>query len=359
MENPFMKKFKPIIDKTDRVEETSVEENNNETEEKVEDTMNEKDFNTELEEINMDITSEDNSKNEDLDFGLDSPEESSINNQDLQETELDPDNDPALLAVKDLPEDDKPAEEVPKKKRHRRTKKEMEAARAAEAAEKAAKLAAKGEEPPESDSPVEEIKQEETVEEVKEEVPEVKTKRTRTKKEKTEYEDPSDCKEFYCSSINIEEVSEDILNNFEAEKFKKFKEEFTAKVNNIEITSDMNIGAIKYALKDINDLRSQLYIPMVKTRQIINSITHKDYGIITAFMAEHAVGDNATDRKATSFKSLRNFNVDGRKIDFVEVLTGLQFRSEYFESMNKLLDRKQDMLLSYIALLKIEAKFDA
>ena len=121
----------------------------------------------------------------------------------------------------------------------------------------------------------------------------------------------------------------------------------------------MNIGAIKYALKDINDLRSQLYIPMVKTRQIINSITHKDYGIITAFMAEHSFGDNSTDRKATSFKSLRNFSVDGRKIDLVEVLTGLQFRSEYFESMNKLLDRKQDMLLSYIALLKIEAKFDA
>lgn len=347
-----MKKFKPIV------EETPVEEENNKTEEKVEEAMNEKNFTAELEEINMDITSEDDSKNEDPDFGLDSPEESAMNNQDLQESELDPDNDPALLAVKDLPEDNKPAEEVPKKKRHRRTKKEMEAARAAEAAEKAAKLAAKGEELPESDLPVEEVK-EEIVEEVKEEVPEVKTKRTRAKKEKAEYEDPSDCKEFYGSSINIEEVSEDILNNFEAEKFKKFKEEFTVKVNNIEITSDMNIGAIKYALKDINDLRSQLYIPMVKTRQIINSITHKDYGIITAFMAEHAVGDNATDRKATSFKSLRNFNVDGRKIDFVEVLTGLQFRSEYFESMNKLLDRKQDMLLSYIALLKIEAKFDA
>lgn len=352
MENPFMKKFKPIV------EETSIEEENNKTEEKVEETMNEKDFTAELEEINMDITSEDNSKNEDPDFGLDSPEESSVNNQDLQESELDPDNDPALIAVKDLPEDNKPAEELPKKKRHRRTKKEIEAAKAAEAAEKAAKLAAKGEESSESNSPAEETKQEETVEETKEEVS-IKTKRTRTKKEKTEYEDPSDCKEFYGSSINIEEISEDILNNFEAEKFKKFKEEFTAKVNNIEITSDMNIGAIKYALKDINDLRSQLYIPMVKTRQIINSITHKDYGIITAFMAEHSVGDNATDRKATSFKSLRNFSVDGRKIDLVEVLTGLQFRSEYFESMNKLLDRKQDMLLSYIALLKIEAKFDA
>ena len=98
---------------------------------------------------------------------------------------------------------------------------------------------------------------------------------------------------------------------------------------------------------------------MVKTREIINSLTHKDYGVITAFLAEHSVGDNATDRKAASFKALRNFNIDGKKINLLETLTGLQFRSEYFESMNKLLDRKQDMLLSYIALLKIEAKFDA
>ena len=343
--NPFIKKFKQIVDEP-KVEEKKVEE--------VTEDMN-TNFSAELEQIDMDIMSEDGSKNEDPDFGLDSPEESAMNNQDLQESELDPDNDPALLAVKDLPEDDKPAEEVPKKKRHRRTKKEMEAARAAEAAEKAAKLAAKEEETSENDSHVEEVKQEETVEEV----PEVKTKRTRSKKEKIEYENPTDCKEFYGSSMNIEEISEDILNNFEVESFKKFKDEFTEKVNNIAITSDMNIGAIKYALKDINDLRSQLYIPMVKTRQIINSLTHKDYGIITAFLAEHSVGDNATDRKATSFKSLRNFVVDGQKIDFVEVLTGLQFRSEYFESMNKLLDRKQDMLLSYIALLKIEAKFDA
>ena len=345
--NPFKKKFKQIID------EPTVEEK---TEEKVEENMEEKNtsFSAELEEIDMDITSEDNSKNEDPDFGLDSPEEVSTNSQDLQESELDPDNDPALIAVQNEPEDQKPAEEPPKKKRKRRTKAEMEAARAAEAAAKKAAEEAIKEEASENDSSTEEVKQEET----EEEVSEVKTKRTRTKKEKTEYEDPTDCKEFYGSSMNIEEISEDILNNFEVESFKKFKDEFTEKVNNISITSDMNIGAIKYALKDINDLRSQLYIPMVKTRQIINSLTHKDYGIITAFLAEHSVGDNATDRKATSFRSLRNFVVDGQKIDFVEVLTGLQFRSEYFESMNKLLDRKQDMLLSYIALLKIEAKFD-
>ena len=352
MDNPFKKKFKPIVD------ETPIEENNNETEEKVEETMEEKNtsFSAELEEIDMDITSEDNSKNEDPDFGLDSPEESSDNSQDLQESELDPDNDPALIAVQNEPEDDKPAEEVPKKKRHRRTKKEMEAARAAEAAKKAAEEAAKGEEPSENDLSVEEVKQEE---ETVEEVPETKVRRTRTKKEKTEYEDPTDCKEFYGSSMDIEGISEDILNNFEVEWFKNFKEEFTTKVNNIAITSDMNVGAIKYALKDINDLRSQLYIPMVKTREIINSLTHKDYGVITAFLAEHSIGDNATDRKAASFKALRNFNIDGKKINLLETLTGLQFRSEYFESMNKLLDRKQDMLLSYIALLKIEAKFDA
>lgn len=348
--NPFKKKFKQIVD------ESNVKEK---TEEKVEETMEEKNtsFSAELEEIDMDITSEDNSKSEDPDYGLDSPEENVTSNQDLQESELDPDNDPALIAVQNEPEDEKPAEEPPKKKRKRRTKAEMEAARAAEAAEKAAKLVTK-EETSEDNESTEEIEHIET-EETKEEVSEVKTKKTRAKKEKTEYENPSDCKEFYGSSMDIEGISEDILNNFEVKWFKDFKEEFTTKVNNIAITSDMNVGAIKYALKDINDLRSQLYIPMVKTREIINSLTHKDYGVITAFLAEHAIGDNATDRKAASFKALRNFNVDGKKIDLVETLTGLQFRSEYFESMNKLLDRKQDILLSYIALLKIEAKFDA
>ena len=361
--NPFVRlrraNFKPI-------EEPVVEEVK-ETEEETEEEIN---FDLDL---NSDVTSKENSDSEDPDYGMDSPEENADNDQELQESELDPDNDPAIIAVQNEPEDEKPAEEPPKKKRHRRTKKEMEAARAAEAAEKAAKLAAKGEEPPESDLPVEEVKQEEAVEETKEvesteaentedvsePVEEVKkVKRTRTKKDKSEYQDPTDCEEFYRCSLDVESVSADFLSNLEPDDFKKFKEEFTEKVNNIKITEDMNNGAIKYALKDINDLRSILYVPMVKVRQLVNSLTNKEYGVMTAFAAEHSFGDNATDRKANAYKSMRNFTIDGRKIDMIECLTSLQVQSEYFEAINKLLDRKQDMLLSYIALLKIEAKFD-
>lgn len=274
--------------------------------------------------------------------------------------EPNPDEDPALLAVADEPESDVPAtkpkrrsrkkKEEPKQEEPPKEEKQEEPAPEENTDETAAEAAT--EEPaPEAE------KEAEAENETKAVVPK-KTKKVAKKdpdQRRAEKIILSDYGDIFKSDLSVEESAKFVLEAYQSDEFRTFKKEIYARMEDVTIDPDMNPGTIRYKLHCIDALKMELMPLKVNTREALNSLMQKDYGVLTAYIAEHSVGSNDLERRRNGCLSLAKFECKGQQINMLTTMTGVKMRDEFLDAVLSELKTKQEVLITYLGTLKVDS----
>lgn len=261
--------------------------------------------------------------------------------------ETNPDDDPAIIAVADEPESEiKPKKKSRKKKETSKQKEQEEQKEEKQepvaAAENAEALA------------------EETEESSSEEKPTVSKKTRKTAKKdadqlKAEKIMLSDYGDIFKSDLSVEESAKLVLEAYQSEEFREFKKGIYARMEEITIDPDMNPGTIRYKMHCIDALRADLAPFKANTKEALNALMQKDYGVLTAYIAEHSIGSNDLERRRNGCLSLAKFDCGGQQINMLTTMTGVKMRDEFLDTVLSELKSKQEMLNTYYGTLKVDS----
>ena len=270
------------------------------------------------------------------------PENIPVVDGDEDGVSVNPDNDDALIAVADTPENEEPVAEKPKRKRTVKKKTVKEEPKEEASAEKPEK-APTSESEPEAET------------EVKEEKPKSKKKEKSNEQVAAERILTTNLKSLFTSDLSVEEAARMILKSYSSPEYEHFKEDIFARISEITIDPDMNPGTIRYKLHEIDALKMELLPLKVQTREFINGLMQKDYGAITAYISENSVGSNDTERKRNGFRALASYDCDGHNINLLTTMTGVQMRDEFLDAILGDLENKQKVLITYLGTLKVDS----
>jgi hypothetical protein len=278
-----------------------------------------------------------------------------------------PDEDPALIAVADTPEDETPAKPVRKRRSRKRTEEQKEEPAEVQEQEEVSEE----EVAPESAGPEQDkTSEEESVEELKEDKEDKEEKEEKTvpaKRAKKTKKDPeqkraeriilSDYGDIFKSELSVEESAKLVLEAYQCEEFRQYKKDVYTRLEEITIDPDMNPGTVRYKMHCIDALRMELMPFKVNTREALNALMQKDYGVLTAYIAENSVGSNDLERRRNGCLSLTKFEIKGQQVNMLTTMTGVKMRDEFLDAVLSELKSKQEMLITYMSTLKIDSTF--
>lgn len=281
--------------------------------------------------------------------------------------EPNPDEDPALLAVANEPESEVPAtkpkrksrkkKEEPKQEEPKEEKEEEEEKQEEPAPEETTETAAEAEAETTEEPAPETEKKAEAENDTKAVAPK-KTKKVAKKdpdQRRAEKIILSDYGDIFKSDLSVEESAKFVLEAYQSDEFRTFKKEIYARMEDVTIDPDMNPGTIRYKLHCIDALKMELMPLKVNTREALNSLMQKDYGVLTAYIAEHSVGSNDLERRRNGCLSLAKFECKGQQINMLTTMTGVKMRDEFLDAVLSELKTKQEVLITYLGTLKVDS----
>jgi hypothetical protein len=215
-------------------------------------------------------------------------------------------------------------EEKPKKRRTRRKKAEIEAEK------KAAK-----EEP------------EEVVEEKTEEPKKVKKE---TKIEVDEFKSV----DLLGEKIPYDEMATTVLEYFQESEWIKTEQELEEKLAKIRIEPDMNPGALKYVLAELNALSDMVYPIYTEQSKLQAALIDKNYGAAVAYQILHSVGSNEAERKRNGYLALQKANVGGKTVNYLAMIQALLMRIMFLDKYMYRIQQKTSLCITMSGAMKME-----
>lgn len=221
-------------------------------------------------------------------------------------------------------EEEKPAP----KKRHRRTKEEIEAEKAAKEEKKRAKA-------------------------------EEKKAKAEAKKasEEPETEEPELDTDLFPEKKNYKESAGAILDYFVDDEWRAREKELMEKMSNIRIERDMNVGTLKYVLADLSNLMDEFAGELYEQRQVLDILENKETGLIPTIKKTAADGANACERERKATEAILHAKIgDNNDLNLVEVANTARTRYTFLESLFRRIQMKQSLCITMASGLKMEEK---
>lgn len=215
-------------------------------------------------------------------------------------------------------------EEKPKKRRTRRKKAEIEAEKKAEK-----------EEP------------EEVVEEKTEEPKKVKKE---TKVEVDEFKSV----DLLGEKIPYDEMATTVLEYFQESEWIKTEQELEEKLAKIRIEPDMNPGALKYVLAELNALSDTVYPIYTEQSKLQAALIDKNYGAAVAYQILHSVGSNEAERKRNGYLALQKANVGGKTVNYLAMIQALLMRIMFLDKYMYRIQQKTSLCITMSGAMKME-----
>jgi len=139
------------------------------------------------------------------------------------------------------------------------------------------------------------------------------------------------------------------------EEFQKYQDDILKRLEEIEITPDLNTGTVKVRLAEIAALRMEILKHRIDIKMLSVCPLDKEHGDVYAAGKLHAKGNNETERKSAYFQYLKNFPVKDGTVDVIFLTTVLEMYNVFFEAVLAELKVKQDILITYTGNLKVDA----
>lgn len=226
----------------------------------------------------------------------------------------------------DIVDEEPVVEEKPKKRRTRRKKEEIEAEK------KAAK--------------------EEATEEtqVVEEKVEEKQKKTEPKIEVDEFKSV----DLLGEKISYDEMATTVLEYFQETEWINTEKELEEKLAKIRIEPDMNPGALKYVLAELNALSDTVYPIYTEQSKLQAALIDKNYGAAVAYQVLHSVGSNEAERKRNGYLALQKANVGGKTVNYLAMIQALLMRIMFLDKFMFRIQQKTSLCITMSGAMKME-----
>jgi len=157
------------------------------------------------------------------------------------------------------------------------------------------------------------------------------------------------------TSMSPEEAAGIVNQGLTSDSFRAYQREIIGRLRDIKITPDMNPGAIKYTLAELDGLNVEVGINLTEKKQLINGWTNKEYGVLTAYRVSHLVGKNEGERKRNAFAALSSANINGEQVNVLALVTSANMQLEFFQGISDIIKAKREMLITMSSQVKLES----
>lgn len=180
-----------------------------------------------------------------------------------------------------------------------------------------------------------------------------KTRKPRTKKSKDTASDDisSELDNVVDDAHDYDTMSQVITEHYTTKDFEDMIEDFSTRIKDVRIESDMNLGVFKVAQTELVNLRDEVALEHSKAAYALESaaamvkkITDKNIGI----------GSSADERRANVAKALANAVVDGVNIDITFCHSVAKLREQAISHLLERIDAKLKACITMSAVLKME-----
>ena len=126
-------------------------------------------------------------------------------------------------------------------------------------------------------------------------------------------------------------------------------------MNDIRIEPDMNPGTLKYALAELNNLNDEIALALIEQKQLLDTLTDKEFGAATALLAMNSRGANAEERKANGFAALQHAKFgDDEEVNLIALINAVKARFAFLNSLSKRIQYKSNTCITMSGAMKME-----
>lgn len=158
------------------------------------------------------------------------------------------------------------------------------------------------------------------------------------------------------TSISYADAVKAISSNFFDSEWENYRNEMLEECDSITFTTDMQEGAIKKALAQLDTLRNKVWVQYNDTKIIYESLSSKDTeGKIERIKYTSNDGANDSSRKRAAVLAVMNHRTaDGDIVNLYEVYDETKARFTFLKSLMDTIKYKSDLLITATGAVKSE-----
>lgn len=147
-----------------------------------------------------------------------------------------------------------------------------------------------------------------------------------------------------------------VTRSFVDQEWENFRAGMIAKVDDVVIESDMQEGAIKKAISQLNRLRDEVWLHYCDTQAMLENLSSKDMeGIIETIKFSNLEGSNETSRKKAAVLAVMNYKTpEGKTINLYEVYYETRARFLFLKGLMDTVEYKSRILITMSGALKMQ-----
>ena len=126
------------------------------------------------------------------------------------------------------------------------------------------------------------------------------------------------------------------------------------KLAKIRIEPDMNPGALKYVLAELNALSDTVYPIYTEQSKLQAALIDKNYGAAVAYQVLHSIGSNEAERKRNSYLALQKANVGGKTVNYLAMIQALLMRIMFLDKFMYRIQQKTSLCITMSGAMKME-----
>lgn len=191
-----------------------------------------------------------------------------------------------------------------------------------------------------------------------EKAPAKKTTRRNTAKKKETASAPEEATfyEIPTTEIDYAEAVEAIRSPFRDETWEAFKAEIQEDLSKIEVSDDLNPGALKIVISELSILRDKIWFPLQEAKTEFERYASKEpEGLIERVKRINSVGgNNETERRRAGILACMNYETSAGTVNLYELMDESRERYSFLKAVDESIKFKKDILITMNGALKLE-----
>ena len=199
----------------------------------------------------------------------------------------------------------------------------------------------------------------EVVEVKKEEKSKKNNRRSTSKKKETTSEETEEEITFYeipTTEMDYAEAVEAIRSPFKDEKWEAFREEIQNDLASIDVSDDLNPGALKVVISELSILRDKIWFPLQEAKTEFERYASKEpEGLIERVKRINSgSGNNETERRRAGVLACMNYETSAGAVNLYELMDESRERYAFLRAVDESIKFKKDILITMNGALKLE-----
>lgn len=137
----------------------------------------------------------------------------------------------------------------------------------------------------------------------------------------------------------------------DAEEFNKYQVAITSQISKIRIMSDINTGLARVLVTQLDAVYTDLMLAYPSVKNQTEYLTQ----LINNTIKLNAVGKNNDERVANSIRSVTEMTLDGNIVNLYTLKQIADEQLNFLNAMIKLVEAKQNRIITMLGLMKLEA----